>query len=115
MRAVQHTKEIGDFDYYEEYTLTNLYVERTFGEHISTINLTNDSSTDTAQFSWDGATLAGEVKPKESLRLNVDQKSSVYIKGTAGGDNVRIWSYADISAGAVTASFSGPGSMRMDV
>lgn len=106
MRAVQHTKEIGDFDYYNAYTLTNLYVEQTFGENISTINLTNDSTTDTAQFSFDGATLAGEVKPGESLRINVDQKASIYVKGTAGGDVLRIWSYADISASSVTAAFA---------
>jgi hypothetical protein len=106
MRAVQHTKEVGDFDYYNPYTLTNLYVEQVFGEHISTINLTNDSTTDSAQFSFDGATLAGEVKPGESLKLNVDQKYSVYVKGTAGGDTLRIWSYADISASSITASFA---------
>lgn len=105
MRAVQHTKEIGDFDYYQAYTLTNLYVEQVFGEHISTINLTNDSTTDTVQFSFDGATLAGEVRPGESLTLNVDQKYSIYVKGTSGGDVVRIWSYANINASAVTTSF----------
>jgi len=106
MRATQHTKEIGDFDYYQDYTLTNLYVEHTFGERISTINLTNDSTTDKVQFSFDGATLAGEVKPGESLKLNVNQKTSVYVKGTAGGDQLRIWSYADISASSVTTSFA---------
>jgi len=106
MRAVQHTKEIGDFDYYNAYTLTNLYVEQTFGEHISTLNLTNDSTTDSVQYSWDGATLAGEVGPGESLRVNTDQKYSVYVKGTAGGDRLRIWSYADISASAITTSFA---------
>ena len=106
MRAVQHTKEIGDFQYYQAYTLTNLYVEQTFGEHISTINLTNDSTTDTAQFSFDGATLAGEVRPGESLKLNVDQKYSIYVKGTAGGDTLRIWSYADVSASSVNVAFS---------
>jgi len=106
MRAVQHTKEIGDYDYYQSYTLTNLYVEHVFGGFLSTINITNDSTTDTAQFSYDGATLAGEVRPGESVKLNVDQKTSVYIKGTAGGDAIRIWGYADISASAVTTSFA---------
>jgi len=105
MRAVQHTKEIGDYDYYQAYTLTNLYVEQVFGEHISTINLTNDSTTDTVQFSFDGATLAGEVKPGESLTITVDQKASIFVKGTAGGDIVRIWSYVGVNASSVTASF----------
>jgi hypothetical protein len=106
MRATQHFKEIGDFDYYNSYTLTNLYVQLTFGERLSTINLTNDSSTDTVQFSWDGATLAGEVRPGESVKVNTNQKTSIYIKGTDGGDTCRVWSYADVRATAVTTSFS---------
>jgi len=101
----QHTKEIGDFDFYSSITLTTLYVEQVFGEHISTINLTNDSTTDTAQFSFDGATLQGEVKPGESLELRVNQKASVFVKGTAGGDGVRLWSYANISASSVNVGF----------
>jgi len=106
MRSTQMTKEVGDHEYYNPYTLTNLYVEQTFGERISTINLTNDSPTDTAQYSFDGATLAGEVGPGESVKINVYQKSSIYVKGTAGGDILRIWSYADVSAGSVTVAFS---------
>jgi hypothetical protein len=106
MRATQHTKEIGDFDYYLSYTLTNLYVEQTFGGLLSTLNIVNGSTTDTAQFSWDGATLAGEVQPGESVKLNVDQKTSVYVKGTAGGDAVRLWGYADVSASSIAVSFS---------
>ena len=106
MRSTQMTKEVGDHEYYNPYVLTNLYVEQTFGERISTINLTNDSSTDTAQYSFDGATLAGEVGPGESVKINVYQKASIYVKGTAGGDILRIWSYADVSAGSVTVAFS---------
>ena len=106
MRATQHTKEIGDYEYYNPYVLTTLYVEQTFGERISTINLTNDSTTDTAQYSFDGATLHGEVGPGESLRVTVNQKSSIFVKGTAGGDILRIWSYVDISASSVTVGFT---------
>jgi len=105
-RGTQHTKEIGDYDYYNPYTLTNLYVEQTFGERISTINLTNDSTTDEAQYSFDGATLHGEVGPGESIRVNVNQKSSIYVKGTAGGDTLRIWSYVDVSASNVNATIA---------
>jgi hypothetical protein len=106
MRAVQHTKEIGDYDYYNAYTLTTLYVEQVFGEGVSTINLTNDSTTDTAQYSFDGATLHGEVSPGQSVRVNVDQKYSIYVKGSAGGDTLRIWSYADVSASNITANIA---------
>ena len=105
-RGTQHVKEIGDYEYYNPYTLTNLYVEHTFGERISTINLTNDSTTDTAQYSFDGATLAGEVGPGESVKINVNQRASIYVKGTAGGDTLRIWAYVDVSASAVTTSFT---------
>jgi len=102
----RHTKEVGDYAYYQAYTLTNLYVEQVFGGKISTINLTNDSTTDTVQYSFDGATLHGEVGPGESVKVNVDQRESIYVKGTAGGDVVRIWSYTDVSASSVTASFA---------
>jgi len=107
MRAVQYTKETGgNPDFYTALTLTNLYQEQVFGGYLSTINLTNDSTTDGVQFSFDGATLAGEIRPGESIRINVDQRSSVFVKATAGGDNVRIWGYADISASSVTATFA---------
>lgn len=102
----RHTKEVGDYQYYDAYTLTNLYVEQVFGGRISTINLTNDSTTDTAQYSFDGVTLHGEVKPGESVKVNVDQKPSIYVKGTAGGDSLRLWSYVDVSASSVTAAFA---------
>jgi hypothetical protein len=102
----RHTKEVGDYAYYNPYTLTTLYVEQVFGGKISTINLTNDSSTDTAQYSFDGATLHGEVGPGESVKVNVDQQASIYVKGTAGGDQLRIWSYTDVSAGSVTVAFA---------
>jgi hypothetical protein len=102
----QHTKEVGDYEYYNPYTLTTLYVEQVFGEKISTINLTNDSTTDEAQYSFDGATLHGEVGPGESIRVNVQQKSSIFVKGTAGGDTLRIWSYVDVSASNVNATIA---------
>jgi hypothetical protein len=102
----QHTKEVGDYQYYQAYTLTTLYVEQTFGEKISTINLTNDSTTDEAQYSFDGATLHGEVGPGESVKINVQQRASIYVKGTAGGDTLRIWSYVDVSASNVNATIA---------
>ena len=106
MRQVQYTKEIGDYDYYNAYTLTTLYVEQVFGGHISTINLTNDSTTDEAQFSFDGATLSGSVGPGESVVINVKQKASIFVRGAAGGDTLRIWSYVDVSASNVNATIS---------
>lgn len=79
--------------YYEDYTTTNLYVERAFGAVVNTITLSNDSSTDTISVSFDGATVEAELKPYETLTLNVAIETSIFIKGAAGGDNVRIWGW----------------------
>jgi hypothetical protein len=106
MRATQYTKEIGgNPDYYLAYTLTNLYVEKTFGGFLSTITITNDSTVETVSFSYDGATLAGTVKPGESVTVNVDQRSSIYVKGSVGTDSVRLWGWAGVvrSAGPDTS------------
>lgn len=102
----QHVKEVGDHDFYNSVTLTTLYVEVVFGGQVSTINLTNDSTTDTAQFSFDGATLQGEVKPGESVKVNVHQRPSIFVRGTAGGDTLRVWSYVDVSASSVSIAFT---------
>ena len=79
--------------YYADYELTNLYVEKPFPGDVNTITITNDSATDTCQVSWNGAVLEGDIKPGESLTYNVSTKTSVYVKGTAGGDKVRIWGW----------------------
>ena len=83
----------GAAHFYEDYELTNLYVQRLLGGNVNTITITNDSATDTAQISWDGATLEGDIKPGESMTFNCNTKTSVYLKGTAGGDNVRVFGW----------------------
>ena len=75
---------------YEEYTTTNLYVQRSFGFPANQLSLVNDSSTDTVQISFDGATLHYEVGPTEFKDIPANGKTSVYIKATTGGGNVRI-------------------------
>lgn len=83
----------GAVTYYTEYTTTNMYVEKTFGGDINTLVIKNDDGSDPVQISYDGATLEGDIKSGESLTLNTTTKSSVYIKGTSGGGNVRIWGW----------------------
>jgi hypothetical protein len=96
-----HTTEIGgNPDYYQEITLTSLFVQYAFSGLLSTITLVNDSPTDQAELSFDGATIQGSVRPGESLVLHVDQKSSVWVRGSAGGDTVRLFGWAS----SVTAS-----------
>lgn len=82
----------GPASYYTEYEATSLYVEKAFGGNVNTITVTNDSATDDIQLSYDGATLETELKPGESVTLHAN-KTSVRIKGTAGGDHVRVWGW----------------------
>jgi len=77
--------------FYEEYTTTNAYVERTFGGNCTMVTITNDSATDIISLSWNGSTLVADVKPGETLELATATRSGIYVRGAAGGDNVRIW------------------------
>ena len=81
----------GPIKYFETYTTTTLYVERTFGGECRTITVSNDSDTDTVTISYDGATIDGVLKAGETVTLNVMGKASVYIKGDSGGGEVRLW------------------------
>lgn len=83
----------GPTNYYEEYTTTNLYVEKVFGGFISTLTISNDSEDENVQASYDGATLEAELKPEESITLNVKEETSVRIKSDSGGDTVRMWGW----------------------
>jgi hypothetical protein len=85
----------GPLSYYLEYTTTNLYVESVFGANLHTIKLANDSTADTeiVSVSFDGATLNGTLKAGESITLNTKSRPGIYIKGTAGGDKVRIYGW----------------------
>ena len=83
----------GPTSFYEEYTLTNLYVERVFGGTVGTVTISNDSTTKSVQVSYDGATLEAELSARESLTLNVQNRSSIYTKADTDGDAVRIWGW----------------------
>ncbi len=83
----------GPISFYEEYTTTTLYAARALGGACNSITVTNDSTTDTVSISFDGATLEADLKPGESLTLNTQDRSTVYILGAAGGGNVRIWGF----------------------
>lgn len=79
--------------FFEEYTTTNLYVEKAFGGCVNTITVSNDSSTDTISLSFDAATLAADIKPGETLTIHTQTNESVYVKGDAGGGVVRLWGW----------------------
>lgn len=81
----------GPLVFYEDYTTTNLYVERAFGTECYAITVTNDSLTDTVSLSWNGSRLIADMKPNETLELSVIGHTSIYVKGATGGGHVRIW------------------------
>lgn len=83
----------GPVKYFETYATTNLYVERPFGGPCKTVTVSNDSSSDTVSLSYDGATIDGRLKSGESVTLNVQNKTGLYVKGDSGGDEVRIWAW----------------------
>lgn len=79
-------------EFYTEYQATNAYVEKAFGFVASKVTVTNDSEADDdVQLSWDGATLITDLKMGESKEFRPSDRSSIYVKATAGGENVRIW------------------------
>jgi hypothetical protein len=79
---------------YEEYTTTNLYVERLLVPDVTYITLTSDaSSTQNIQISWDGATIDGELHPNETITIQTEPKSSVFLKSDTGGAVVRYWGW----------------------
>jgi hypothetical protein len=83
----------GPVNFYEDYLVTNLYAERVFGGHIEMITISNDSLTDKVSASFDGATVEAELNAGEALTFSVAGKSSIYIKGDAGGDQARLWGW----------------------
>lgn len=83
----------GPIEYYTSGTTTNLYVEKALGDGLDSITISNDDSSDALQFSYDGATLEGNLLAGESITANVKGKRSIYIKGTAGSGAYRIWGW----------------------
>jgi hypothetical protein len=76
--------------YFSDYTTTNAYAEISFGFPANQISLANDSSSDNVRVSWDGTTLHHELHANEYKDLPANGRTSVYIRGVTGGDNVRI-------------------------
>jgi hypothetical protein len=81
----------GPVSFYEKYQTTTLYVQKSFGDSVNTITVSNDSTTDTVYLSYDGATVDGDLTTGESVTLNSKGKNSIYISALAGGGYVRIW------------------------
>jgi len=107
---VIQTKEVGgNPDYYLSTTTTTLYALKSFGGLLSTVSLKNDHATDPIQFSWDGATLAGDVKAGESVKIHIDQRTGIYVKSTAGGAAFRLWGWNSLSSLSIGSGSGTPG------
>lgn len=91
VKRVEVVGAIGNF--YAEGTTTTMYVNKPFNQNVNSINIANDSRSDSLQFSFDAATRAGNLLPGESVSVNTRNKNSVYIKGTVGGGDYRCWSW----------------------
>lgn len=83
----------GAVTFYDKYTTTNVFVERVFGGNVNTVTVSNDSATDTVVLSFDGASVDGELEHGESITLNTNARTGIYIRGTAGGGSVRSWGW----------------------
>lgn len=84
----------GPLLYYNDYHTTNAYVELVFGAAVNTLKVANDSTTDTMTLSWNGSTVIIDLFTGESITVNTDGKTSVYVRcSTNDGDHVRIWGW----------------------
>ena len=92
MSIKQFPSSTGDTgnNYHNDYTTTNAYVEIPFGFPAKTASFINDSNSDPAQISWDGVFLHHTLAAAEFKDMPANGRTSVYVKATAGGDNVRI-------------------------
>jgi hypothetical protein len=85
----------GPINYYTSYDTSHnaAYEEKVFGGECHTITIQNTHATDTVQFSFNGATLHGELSAGESITVNVGNASSIYLKSTAATAVVRVWGW----------------------
>ena len=83
----------GPIKYYTAYASTNAYVEKVFGGTCHNLTIQNTHATDPVQFSFDNATLHGDLSGGESITINVGNATSIYLKSTAGTATIRVWGY----------------------
>ena len=78
---------------YEEYDANTIYYEFVFGFAASKIYVVNDSDNYTAQISFNGTTLHGELKPHEPITLLANDATSIYgrVTDATGTNNIRVF------------------------
>jgi hypothetical protein len=83
----------GPINFYSNTTMTNAYVAQALGGTVNTIVIANDSTTDTVRVSYDGSTLSAGLLPSESIEMNIQGITSIYLRGVAGGGACRVWGW----------------------
>jgi hypothetical protein len=82
----------GPILYYHNHTLAAAYEEHIFGGNCHVVTVTNDSTANSLQVSYDGTTLVGDINAGETFTFHLSTKTSVHVKGTAG-QTCRIWAW----------------------
>ena len=79
--------------YFAEYDANTVYYELSFGFPATKIFMVNDSDNYDAQFSWDGTTLHGQLKPGEDITLYANDATSIWVRVTnaTGTNNIRVF------------------------
>ena len=55
--------------------------------------IANDHTVNEIQFSFDGVTVEGDLIPQESMNFTYMRRKVVYLRGAAGGEEYRVWSW----------------------
>jgi hypothetical protein len=81
-------------DFYLSTTTTTSYVSVPFGFVSNRIQvIPDDNAAEDIQISWDGTTLAGDIKAGEPFRPDEKEREEVFIRSASGGVPVRIWAF----------------------
>jgi hypothetical protein len=76
--------------YFNDYTTTTSYVQISFGFPATKVSFVNDSNSNAANISWDGATLHYTIGAAEYKDIPAGGRTSVYVRSVAGTDKLRI-------------------------
>lgn len=91
--GLSETRIKGGVAFWNKHTTALTYTEVPFTTSLNTIIVANDSAAATISLSWDGVVLATELKPTESITLNTNGKTSVWVKSETASEYVRLWGW----------------------
>jgi hypothetical protein len=87
------TRIKGGHSFWVKHTTALTYTEVPFSATLNTVVIQNDSAAATISLSWDGVALAGELKPGESITLNTNGKTSIWVKSGTASEFARLWGW----------------------